>query len=243
MEDIIGKVQKLLRKADSERNPNEHEAQAAMLKAQELLAKYGMSIADVDMSEEDDTCRTVIKSAIDADTKTAALWKGKIANVIAPNFRCKLYKTYKTTYTDSGRYRKGSDHMLIGLEKDVLICKEVIAFAFKSFQKTRKYFIDGWYRKNYQSRNRSLTAGLQNDYLDGYVSGLKAAFQKQVEEMALVITRHQLVDQAIYDLHLRSGGRSYSTRQYDKDAMGRGYEDGKRFDHSSVRSTPRELGA
>ena len=47
-EAIVKKIQKLLALADKARNNSEEEAQAALLKAQELMAQYGVETSMVD---------------------------------------------------------------------------------------------------------------------------------------------------------------------------------------------------
>ena len=48
-EKLIAKIEKLLRLSSSN---NEHEAQSAMMKAQELMAKHNIKMADVNPEEQ-----------------------------------------------------------------------------------------------------------------------------------------------------------------------------------------------
>ena len=80
---LIDKIKKLIALSDS---PNEHEAQSAMLKAQLLMAKHNVDMADVQGSnllEE-----AVIFGEMMDTVYTDSYWKLNLANVIAENFRC-----------------------------------------------------------------------------------------------------------------------------------------------------------
>jgi hypothetical protein len=81
---IILKIQKLLALASSS---NENEAQAAMMKAQEMLAKYKLSMKDVQSRRPESKA---VKRCT-AVTFTKAAWKGHLASVIADNFCCYMY--------------------------------------------------------------------------------------------------------------------------------------------------------
>ena len=51
-EDVLRKIKDLLALGDAARNNSEEEAKAAMLKAQQLMAKYDISTEEVEEEEE-----------------------------------------------------------------------------------------------------------------------------------------------------------------------------------------------
>ena len=84
MEEIIKKIEKLLALAGN--NPNENEALAASLKAQELIAKYNVNIDHLGDNKETPKIGTAKHT-----TGKGYKWRFILAPIIARNFRCKLY--------------------------------------------------------------------------------------------------------------------------------------------------------
>ena len=81
MENIIAKIEKLL--ALAEKNPNEHEAMSAALKAQELIAKYNIDIATLGTSEEKPEISTT-SHTIPETYHFNRKWRYELANIIRP---------------------------------------------------------------------------------------------------------------------------------------------------------------
>jgi hypothetical protein len=50
--EVVAKIRKLLELASADRNPSPHEAESAMAKVQELLAKYELEMADIESASE-----------------------------------------------------------------------------------------------------------------------------------------------------------------------------------------------
>lgn len=88
---IIEKIQKLLSLSESS---NEHEAEVAMLKAQEFLAKYKLSIKEV---KEYKGYNSKIQEKATDITFTKAKWKAQLAGAISDNFGCYHYFRRKGT--------------------------------------------------------------------------------------------------------------------------------------------------
>ncbi|GMQ60314.1 DUF2786 domain-containing protein [Vallitalea sediminicola] len=110
LESIIEKVQKLLRLAESQ---NEYEAQSAVAKARLLMARYKLSMNDIQEKED---------KVVQGETeKMRSPWKRTLAHVIAKHFRCKTYLRNR-----GNCYRV----IFLGLEEDVeltsLIYKQVV---------------------------------------------------------------------------------------------------------------------
>ena len=139
---IVDKIQKLLALSESS---NEHEAQASMLKAQELLAKHKLSIREV---KEFKVYNSAIKEKISSVSFTKAKWKANLAKVIGDNFGCYLYLKVRNTNTIT----------FFGREEDVTICNIVLDYAI-DFIDSKVSKLRYQYRKNGYS-----TRGLENDY-------------------------------------------------------------------------------
>ena len=84
--DINKVIRSLFAKAES--THSEHEAKAAILKAQELMAKYGIQ----SISDEDQIAYTN-QSCIHSGNRS---FRRVLANVIAPNFKVKYYLSNNT---------------------------------------------------------------------------------------------------------------------------------------------------
>jgi Protein of unknown function (DUF2786) len=215
MESVIKKIQKALALAnDNKKNPEESET--AMLMAQKLMAKYQLSMNDVEVADDS-------KQAIEGDgTDYTRLqwWMKIVANIIADNFKCYCY--LRTS-------NKKSKIIFLGLEHDVEICKMVYKFALSSI----KYQADNYIRRSGVNGDRAYTVAVKNDYIAGYIQGLKDKFKEQVnkEEWGLVLVKDALVEQKFNELKLRSGRASQRSSKGDAEAQMQGYNDGKNFSH------------
>lgn len=110
---LIEKIKKLLALSESS---NKHEAESALLKAQELLAKHKLSIKEV---KEFKINNSAIKEKISNITFTKAKWKAQLARLIADNFGCYFY--FKVRYSKAITF--------FGREEDITVCNIVLEYA------------------------------------------------------------------------------------------------------------------
>ena len=141
--DIYKVIRSLLAKAES--THSEHEAHAAILKAQELMAKYGIS----SLSAEEGHQYASQGCAHSGDRA----FRRQLANVIAPNFRVKFYlSNMQVTF--------------FGREDDVKIAKEVFEYTYKFICRETR-------RLCRERRNGNMsTEGITNTYALGFCRGL-----------------------------------------------------------------------
>lgn len=161
-EKIIERIQKLLNTA-KDKAATENEAMIAALKAQELMAKYDISITDV--SSVDDS-----EEIVEASYKVGNgnKWKFALANIIANNFCCKVFFYDKDTVVFYG-YKKNAD-----------VARDVFKFLFNIGNKFAM-------RIYMERRNHNLsTKGIKNAYLLGFVRGIKEVLEKQCTALMLV---------------------------------------------------------
>lgn len=166
--DVILRIQKLLALSES---PNENESRVAMLKAQELLFKYKLSIQDIEDSKYDKDC--IVKEVTDI-TFTKAKWKGILAETIARNFYCSVYFLRVRT----------NRVVFIGKKEDVYVCRLVYNYAIDCIYSKVKYM-----QCIYKREGKSIK-GLETDYALGFIKGLRSSFCKQKlsnKELALSI--------------------------------------------------------
>lgn len=115
-EKVLKKIENLLALAGN--NPSENEALAAALKAQELMAKYNIELAEV---EGQDKSEEIVKEeyAPKANCHYVRKWRYTLANIIARNFCCKTYVVNRETT------------VFYGYAKDAKIAVEVFKFLLK----------------------------------------------------------------------------------------------------------------
>lgn len=157
---IIETIRKVLEL--SYNNPSKEEAQAAALKAQELMAKYQISMSDIDLKDE----------AIDEiyiETGSGKKWKRLLADVITRNFCCKMFLYGNNTI------------VFYGHKTDVKIAHDV----FQNLFYTGNQLASKEYR-DARSWGEN-TKGLVNDYLMGFVAGIKSVLDAQCTALMLVV--------------------------------------------------------
>lgn len=219
-ESIIEKVRNLLNKNEAN-GCTEAESQSAMLMAQKLMAKHGLDMADVDTEGEES--KEVVHEGVTPIEKTI-WWKKSLANVVAENFKCICYIS---TY----RGRGGSKIVFLGLKSDVEIAKEVFNFAVDSIV----YHTEKYARKKMRSEGYTDTRGLRNDFMKGYIRGLRDKFEeqkKQCEELALALVIDKEVQEEAENMNFKKGRRSDVSSSGNQQAISSGYNQGKQFDYS-----------
>lgn len=164
MEDIIKKIKNLMDLANN--NPNQYEALAAALKAQELMAKYNVHVEAVDDHANNMEKRTYYNSSHPGNTK----WRGALARIVARNCRCKYYYTY-------------GGIVFFGYKDDVEIALDVFTMLVSVGTKlSRKEYYDR--RKNHQN-----TRGVKNAFLMGFCDGVSDALDKQCTALMIVVPK------------------------------------------------------
>lgn len=164
MEKIIEKIKNLLDLANN--NPNENEALAAALKAQELMAKYNIELEQLDHKEE---TREIVKEVYHQSGKhEMKKWKIGLAAIIAENFRCKVY------------FINTQDVVFYGYKEDAKIALQVFTYLYEVGNK----FAVRYYNKCKKEGRE--TRGVMNTYLVGFRDGVKDVLGKQCTALMIV---------------------------------------------------------
>jgi len=205
---IISKIEKLLALAGN--NPSENEAQAAMLKAQKLMAEHNLSMAQFQNKPQEK--KEVATGYFKGYHNTH--WAISLAKVISDNFRCNLLRV------------PGYGLLFVGLKEDVAICKAVFTFASSTLDKNMMKL-----RRQYRKQGLP-TDGISGDYTAGFVAGLKAKYKEQVEKNSwgLILVKDALVEQktkAIMDPNKRGTSGKRLNRSGNPELYAKGYTDGK----------------
>ena len=209
---IIDKIRKVLTLAEN--NPSEQEAQSALLLAQRLMVESGIAMADLK------TANSVGEDIITGyahDLTKCPWWYYELARVLADNFRCKFFVT-----TSGKGY---SQVTFLGLRSDVETTKTLFSFAVLTL-KYQTQRLRSKYRKEGKPTN-----GIANDFISGFLKGLKDKFVEQVSQngWGLIIVTGAAVIKHFEDMNLGSKSAPGFKRAHDSEAYGLGVERGRSF--------------
>ena len=203
-EKILAKIKRLLELSNTSKNDSEEEAKAAMLKAQELMAKYEVSIEEVSTEEEQQFAHE------ECEHKWDYGYRIPLGVALANNFRCKVYLSGKSV-------------VFMGHSIDAKICKETFEFAYKFIMKKGNQI----YNKKYAMGH--VTKGVFNSYALGFIRGLKEALE--VQSRALIIVTPPDVEQEfdVFTKNCKTHKGSTNTSRLDFDTYNQGVKDGRQF--------------
>ena len=213
MEKILNKIKNLLDLANN--NPNENEAIAAALKAQELMAKYNIEIEQLE--DQKPESREIVKEVYwQTGRHEMRKWKIGLATIIANNFRCKTY------FLGTSK-----DVVFYGYKEDAKIALQVFTFLYEVGNK----FAVRYYNK---CKKEGLpTQGVMNTYLVGFRDGVAEVLEKQCR--ALMIVTPKEVNESYSEMS--KGWKSIRSNlriSGDTEAYSNGKRDGK--DMATARS-------
>jgi hypothetical protein len=160
-EEMLEKVKKLLALGDASKNNSDEEARSAMLMAQKLMAKYDISVEEVEEPQEQQYAHEM------CEHKWDYAYRVPLAHVLAENFRCMLYN-------------HGKRIVFMGHPSDAKICRATFEFAYQYIQRRGNSI----YNKRYSTGLP--TKGVFNSYANGFICGLKEAFDVQCTALAIV---------------------------------------------------------
>lgn len=203
-EKILNKIKNLLDLANN--NPNENEALAAALKAQELMAKYNVELEQLDEKKES---REIVEEIYKASSKhEMKKWKFGLASIVANNFRCKVY------------FQNRCDVVFYGYSEDAKIALQVFAFLYETGNK----FAVRYYNKCKKEGRE--TKGIMNTYLMGFTKGVADVLEKQCTAL-MIVTPEEVNHQ--FEAMASGWKRVKSTIRVTDDtkAMAQGNRDGR----------------
>jgi hypothetical protein len=210
---IIETIKKLFALAGN--NPNEHEAQAAALKAQRMMAKYHINATQVSV-EEKTTDDISEKNVV---VGTGNKWKYSLALIIAKNFRCRMFTL-------------GSEVVVFyGHEVDTEIASLTFRHLFSAGSRGATNFYQN--RRNEAQRRGEYFCGrgLKNNFLIGFLQGLQQELEKQ--SVALMVVVPKEVNDA-YEKRSEGFKARHNTLRYSRDEEAR--ESGRKLGRDSVRA-------
>lgn len=216
----MNKIRKIQALAD--RAGTEGEAQAAMNALQNMLNKHGMKTSEITSEQEieEDVNQLVVDEG-----GVKQHWKGWLGVIVAKNFRCTVYWSHGTL--KNGKW--GSKLIFIGLETEVTLAQAAYQSAVLSMLRLRDQHLD--YRiddAKFTGRrwNQQDGKAASKAYIAGFIEGLKASFEENVKQGAIVLYEPEKVKKAVQALGLSSNGTSSANYHGDGAARQAGKTDG-----------------
>ncbi|WP_165007680.1 MULTISPECIES: DUF2786 domain-containing protein [unclassified Enterococcus] len=205
------KIQKLLALAN---DANDKESMSALAKAQELMLAYGISEEQVFDYKQSSFEEKVVDVVVYQGKPQK--WLYRLAGIIAWNFRVKFY------------YVAGTPVKLhfLGTKTDV----EIADITFHYAKGSIAYCARNYMQRPEIKRKRKRKWQLKQDYIEGYLVGLRAQFLTQVEtkgyELALQVPEYV---QKEFDQLSLVPGKDTSHKTKDMVAFQEGVREGEQF--------------
>lgn len=220
-ESLLEKIRKLLNMASDGRG-NKNEIQAALLKAQKIMAENGISHTDITMGTNSEI--EVMDTSI-MGFKSLERWHGALGKIICDNFKCFCY---------IDRKRKGYRELLksvnfVGFDEDVGIAKEIFYYAIMMIEYHTEIYTINFKLENADVKNMK---SIENSFVQGYLSGLNKKFEEQKEqnkkEWGLVLVKDKKIDDYVNNLSLKKSDSKIRTNT-DMAHYKKGFYEGKKF--------------
>ena len=205
-EKIISTIKKLFEL--SRNNPSAEEAKSAALKAQELLAQYHLTMAEIDGIDLD-KLEAIEEVELELPAKK---WKYTLARIVADNFRVKHFYCGKQTL------------IFYGHHTDVEIASETFMYLFAIGNKLGKKLVrEAKTAKGYADN-------VYNSCVMGFCQGVRDALAEQSKALMVVVP--QDVKDAYAERSKEFGTfRASAPSAYRGDA----YSTGKRAGYNAMR--------
>lgn len=200
MNNIVSKIEKLLALASN--NSNEQEAQAALLKAQKLMAEYG--IEQSELTGEKIAYKTTISKV------KGHGYFSKLAMIIGESFSCKVIII-------------GGKCCFFGREDYADAALSAFTFAYNVMQKNARRIC----RENGFDPARKGAAQIYNSYFNGFVRGLKSKMDEQCKALMIVVPQDVKDEFCVVYPSIRMMKRKGTTRGTDYSAYATGFQDGR----------------
>lgn len=233
IEQVKAQVKKLFAMVAEGSGASQQEVESALKAARTLMAKY--KLADADILEKKDS-EVVVTKILDDVTYTAQtnIWVGALGNVIASNYCChycvrKMDRTYALGF--------------IGFSEDTEIAETVLRYAYSCIMSDISSLKNIGKRRG---RSAKELTDIANAYGQGYVMGIRDAFEEQNKATSIVNdegtevkTSYALVLQVPAEVknyvknntsqtRINMNKSKYEARDYS-DYTSRGYNEGRKF--------------
>lgn len=158
-EQLMNKVNKLLALAGN--NPSQAEANAAMAKAQKLIAEYNLNMDEFAEEKEQ-----IVMMPCEHPNNNG--YRTHLSVILGKNFRCRPIMC-------------GNRVNFIGYKTDVQICVQVFNYAYKVSRRNGQK-LERESRKKYGSAD-----GIFNSYVNGFMQGIQEVLDEQCRALMIVV--------------------------------------------------------
>ena len=216
MSTVKEKIAKLLALSTS---PNEKEAQEALLKARELMAKHKLRQEDCQNGAD---ARVIVRTIGVECTTLTDPWAVALGSIIGKRYSCQVFR----------RHTPGSKKNTVGFagfEDDFEVCRRIYLYAYECV-KARCRRIQASERDKHGVKE---LRDMCNAFGWGFCYGLETAFQEQEkehQEWGLVLAVPQAVHDAMGYMGKPTGFGSAQINGWRQKYANAGFAEGKRFD-------------
>jgi len=230
---VLAKVQKLFALGTS---PNQAEAESAVAKAHELLARYNMSLKDVSVDDKE-----FVQEALFEGKTNRPSWQRDMAHIIADHFMVTMISVRYGNHAENHSYGMAMGNnirtfKIVGDPANVEMASYAVSFLVATYKRLGDAYIKVYKKElkeeydvdNFQSLIGHLVKA-RTSYYHGLNIGLQEALRKQVqreEEMGLVLVKDP--DLQKYIESITNGNLKHQKNaDINPAAANQGIEDGK----------------
>lgn len=201
--DALEKISKLLNLANNK--ANDAESATALLMAQKLMAKHGITEDQVSSIAEEGTEPTTVTFCNHPENKG---YRSQLAAVIADNFRCRAFMSEGTV-------------MFVGHKTDCVIARKAFEYAYTHIKRNGTRLADEAWKLTGTSK------GVFNSYASGYMKGIQNALSMQAKALMIIVPKD--VDEFIsINIGTTSSYRGGMSQKYAyRDIYSQGVADGE----------------
>ena len=198
---IVERIRKLLRLGGN--NPNENEANSAILQAHRLMAKHGIETVQLEENQEQISYSTVY-----CQHKGNRKFRKILSSVIALNFRCRCF-------SQDGRVA------FFGRSNDVAVARDVFEYAYTFAYRES----DRLYRKRRQMGHDG--TDVVNSYAIGFIGGLREKLEQQSTALMVVVPQDVQDRYAELSKNFKKANSTVKVSRLDRKAYEQGQTDGR----------------
>lgn len=222
MKDIIEKIKKLLALSES---ANQHEAELAAQKAQEMLAKHNLTIDAIDF---DASGTEAIDKELFIFRGTMKKWRNELMQEVAVSVGCDVIYHFEKNVIKSAS--------IYGLDQNVKTAVYIYMYLENTINRLRKEFIKRANKDHKDKYGKPLDLNqryhLEKSYTLGIVSSVSLKLEEQKVKTpptpgALVVVVGALIERKMNEDHPSSRQIRDRAADIDCEAYGKGEEDGE----------------
>ena len=208
-DEALEKIKKCLALAASH---NENEAAAALRQAQKLMAQFGLTITDVDLSD-------VNEQQQKAQNVPLVIWEANLANMVASAFSCHLFTRVNRGWPILGQTRSTRSFIFVGIGA----AAEVAGYAFdvlsRQCAKGRRAYM-GKQPKNCKPKTKVARG-------DAYALGWISSIEEKLEAFAGNQLHQELIARHMNLKHPEMGNATPKDRITGKNITGNDFYHGR----------------